>query len=82
MKDYLIDRHALKTSMFERGVKYSEMAALLGLSTSGFAYKMTGRKGRLVPFSEREVQILRTYFGDSILSPSPIAEKPIKAKEQ
>ena len=73
----LINRQALEAAMKGQGVPYAEVARLLGLSKTGLSFKTHGRKGRgLCPFTEEEVQILRSRFGDSILSPAPITERP------
>lgn len=68
----LINRQALKAVMKGQGVSYSQAAGILGITPTGFAFKISGRKGRgYSPFTESEVQILRGLFGDSILNPAP-----------
>ncbi len=71
-KIQLINRQALKASLKEKGVSYSEAARYLNITPTGFCFKMNGRKGReCSPFTESEIQILRSMFGDSILYPAP-----------
>lgn len=76
MEHQLINRDSLKSAMKGRA-SYRETAGLLGISTTALAFKVSGRKGRgLVPFTEEEIQILRSMFGDSILYPVPRFRKP------
>ncbi len=77
----LINRHALKAAMKSKGATYEETASLLGITASCLTHKLSGRKGRgLTPFTEEETQMLRSYFGDGILYPAPVTEKP-RAKQ-
>lgn len=76
----LINRQALKAAMKGKGVSQYQAAAILGITPTGFAFKINGRKGRgLSPFTEKEVQALRAMFGDSILNPAPHDEPKRKA---
>lgn len=77
MKELLISRDSLKAAMRQSKSTQREIARLLGISVTALGYKTAGRKNRgILPFTETEVQKLRGLFGDSILNPAPIAEKP------
>ena len=68
----LINRTALKAVLKKQRISYSEAAKFLNITPTGFCFKISGRNGRgLSPFTETEVQTLRSLFGDSILEPAP-----------
>lgn len=78
MNNPLINRDSLKTAMKGR-MHYSEIAQLMGISKTALGFKIIGRKGRgIMPFTEEEVQILRSLFGDVVLEPAPKFEAPKK----
>ena len=67
----LINRQALKIAMKGKDANYQQMADYLNISKTAFAFKIRGRKNRgQTCFTEEEVQILRSMFGDSILYPA------------
>ena len=74
MNELLINRDSLKAAIESRA-NYRGAAGNLGISTTALIFKINGKKGRgIVPFTEKEVQTLRSLLGDSILEPAPKPE--------
>lgn len=81
MEKTLINRETIKAIAKASKTTREGLASVLGLSLTGLNYKLNGRGGRLISFSENEIQILRLMYGDIIFEPAPVSEKPRMGRE-